>query len=215
MTVSRAISGRSMDSFVYIWPVPASTSRCLPTSGPGSFWEDRGDRFHCGVDIYAPLGSQVLAVASGRVVQTELFTSPVFVDYWNETFTVTLVLENGVAVRFAELQDVRVSPESQINAGTVIGHVGQVLNPQRISQTAPAYIRQLKQNNQASMLHLEVLDRFPFHITNYLGGNVFENRCPEFLLNPTEYFANFSQIEPVPGEDRLNTIEAAPYAAIP
>ncbi|MEA1984377.1 MAG: hypothetical protein U9N13_01845 [Euryarchaeota archaeon] len=28
----------------------------------GSFWEDRGDRHHCRVDLYAPLGSGVVSI---------------------------------------------------------------------------------------------------------------------------------------------------------
>jgi hypothetical protein len=50
------------------WPVPESYSQRIPfPPSPGSFWENRDDRHHCGVDIYAPCGSVVVAVESGEV----------------------------------------------------------------------------------------------------------------------------------------------------
>ena len=48
---------------------PGSLFRVVPGKGqPGSFWEDRGDRFHCGVDIYAPAMSEVHACETGEVI---------------------------------------------------------------------------------------------------------------------------------------------------
>lgn len=51
------------------WPVPDSYSKNIPLHGSsGSFWENRGDRYHCGVDIYAPPGSKVIAIECGEVI---------------------------------------------------------------------------------------------------------------------------------------------------
>ena len=59
------------------WPVPNSHSKIVPTAGsPGSFWEDRGDRHHSGIDIYAPEGSNVLSIEDGKVIDIGIFTSP-------------------------------------------------------------------------------------------------------------------------------------------
>ena len=53
------------------WPVPDSYSKYIPVNGnPGSFWEDRNDRHHCGIDIYAPIGSDVVSIEDGQVIET-------------------------------------------------------------------------------------------------------------------------------------------------
>ena len=58
------------------WPVPKSYSKNIPNNNsPGSFWENRGDRHHCGVDIYSPLDSSIIAVENGEVIDVSLFTS--------------------------------------------------------------------------------------------------------------------------------------------
>ena len=44
-------------------PVPNSYSKNIPNkNSPGSFWENRKDRFHCGIDIYASAGSEVVSI---------------------------------------------------------------------------------------------------------------------------------------------------------
>jgi murein DD-endopeptidase MepM/ murein hydrolase activator NlpD len=91
-----------------LWPVPDSARHTLQTSGAGSFWEDRGDRFHCGVDIYAPFGSDVVSMQDGLVVQIQLFTSPQMIHYWNETIAVTVQHLGGVVIRYAEMFDANV-----------------------------------------------------------------------------------------------------------
>src|SRR5690606_29767332 len=64
------------------WPVPSDTSMELPSpGGPGSFWEDRGDRRHCGIDIYAPAGTDVVAAEEGTVVCTGEATSDRILPY--------------------------------------------------------------------------------------------------------------------------------------
>jgi murein DD-endopeptidase MepM/ murein hydrolase activator NlpD len=88
------------------WPVPNSYTKILPNAGtPGSFWEDRGDRNHCGIDIYAPRRSPVLAVDTGRVVEAGIFTSPVAVPYWNVTYYVLVQQEDGLVAKYAELDE--------------------------------------------------------------------------------------------------------------
>jgi len=87
-----------------IWPVPASHEKKVPAAGMlGSFWECRGDRYHCGVDIYAPEGSQVLALESGLLVDMGVFTMPEQVDYWNKTYFIVLMHRSDLFVCYAEL----------------------------------------------------------------------------------------------------------------
>lgn len=171
-----------------IWPVPASLSQTIQTAGPGSFWEDRGDRFHCGVDIYTPFGSDVVSVKDGLVLQIQLFTSPQMIHYWNETLAVTIQHHDGLVIRYAEMFDENVRVGEHIKKGTVIGHVGQVLEPARITAEAPLYVQKLKEKNNPTMLHLEAFDRFPFDIPKYLGGNTFQPKRPDSLVDPSTLF---------------------------
>ena len=170
------------------WPVPGSHDQKIQSSGAGFFWEDRGDRFHCGVDIYAPFGSNVKAMDDGLVVQTQLFTSRQMIDYWNDTFAVIIQHESGFVARYAEMHDVSVCVGERIKTGELLGHVGKVLQPSRITKESPVYIQKLKENENSTMLHLEMFDRFPFEIPKYLGGNTFQNERPDCLLDPTDFF---------------------------
>lgn len=173
---------------IKIWPVPSSYTLELPSGGaPGSFWEDRGDRFHCGVDIYAPEGSDVVAVADGVVTGTGDFTSPEWVGYWNATFWVLVRHEDGYFSKYAELGEVLVSGGQEVKAGQTIGRVGQVLNPDRVVPRDPGYVIRLAQAGNSSMLHFELHQGEPEGPDDYLGGNVFSSDRPEGLADPTEY----------------------------
>ena len=86
------------------WPVPNSYSKTIPTNGlPGSFWEDRGNRFHCGVDIYAPKDSEVLSIEEGVILDVDIFTSPKIIPYWNTTYSILIHNKSGFICRYAEL----------------------------------------------------------------------------------------------------------------
>jgi len=170
-----------------IWPVPQSYSCFAPQSGEiGGFREDRGDRCHCGVDIYAPPGARVLAVANGNVVESGLFTSPEQIEYWNETFYLILQ-HNDLFIRYAELEDRVVSEGKIVTAGQLLGHVGQVLVPQRISERAPDYIRRLLKLNHLSMLHLEVYTGEPKKLEGYRGGNLLSSDKPSNFVDPAQF----------------------------
>jgi len=69
--------------FVKYWPVPNSYSKILAASGcQGAFWEDRGDRYHCGVDIYASEGSNVLSIEDGKVFRCRNIYIQDRILYW-------------------------------------------------------------------------------------------------------------------------------------
>lgn len=166
------------------WPLPG-VDRDLPPEGtPGSFWEDRGDRHHAGVDLYAPPGSPVVALEEGMVVSAGVFTSPDLVPYWNRTFEVTIAHTSGIFCRYAELGDITVEPGDSVRGGGLIGHVGQVLNLALVGPDAPPYIRSLRDRGHCSMLHLEACSSLPEPSPGYRGGNWFSRERPAQLLDP-------------------------------
>lgn len=166
------------------WPLP-DRDRILPSAGDqGSFWEDRGDRRHAGVDLYAPAGSRVVAIEEGTVISAGIFTGPDLVPYWNRTYQVTVAHVSGIFCRYAELGDVAVRKGGGVEGGTLIGHVGEVLNPAMIGADSPSYIRALRDQGRTSMLHLEVFDSVPAKSLEYRGGNWFSRARPPGLVDP-------------------------------
>lgn len=170
------------------WPVPNSHSKIIPTAGfSGSFWEDRGDRYHCGIDIYAPEGSDVLSVEDGKVIDIGVFTSPDKISYWNTTYYILIKNKTGFVCRYAELGNATVSVDESVKAGQLIGYVGLVLNSDKITKKSPLYVQNLKKNRNQSMLHFELYNSLPTETVNYLGGNWFAGSKPKNLLDPIDY----------------------------
>ncbi len=175
------------------WPVPDSASRSIPQAGErGAFWENRGDRRHAGVDLYAPAGCPVLAIEAGEVLQVEEFTSPHKISYWNITYSVLIRTRSGALQRYAEMEQALVQPGESVSAGQIIGRVGLVLNLDLINETSPAYIQRLKQAGAPSMLHFEMHTDLP-DTADYLGGNYFTQSQPSQLLDPTPYLQDLAR----------------------
>ena len=171
-----------------VWPVPDSYEKTLPAaSAPGGFWENRGDRHHCGVDIYAARGSEVVALDEGLVLEVGRFTSPEQLVYWNVTYYVLIEHRGGLTAKYAEMEDAVVTAGGRVKGGAVVGHVGSVLDLARIDATAPTYIQRLAQNNHGSMLHLELYTTPPMTRDDYLGGNLFTGERPENLVDAGHY----------------------------
>jgi murein DD-endopeptidase MepM/ murein hydrolase activator NlpD len=170
------------------WPVPESRPEDLGNErSSGFFWENRGDRRHCGVDIYAPEGSRVLAIEDGEVLDVGIFTSNGKVSYWNTTYYVLLQKQTGIIGKYAELREALVRPGEHVQAGDLIGHVGSVLNPERVFDDSPDYIKSLVQHNRHSMLHFELYRKGAGEPSLYSGGNVFTHEMPDHLMDPTDY----------------------------
>jgi len=150
----------------------------------GQFLEDRNDRIHCGIDLYAPQKTPVFAVDNGCIRKIALFTSPDQNEYWNTTYEIILETEANYFFRYAELASVSVKKNDRVLAGDRIGLVGQVLNPDKIRKNHPTYIQQLAGKDKLSMLHFEMYDRFPEESDKYLGGNWFGKGKPNGLCNP-------------------------------
>jgi murein DD-endopeptidase MepM/ murein hydrolase activator NlpD len=175
------------------WPVIDSYTHTLPTKEmPGAFWENRGDRWHCGVDIHAPKGGIVVAATACYVMLVGEFTSPKAKPYWNLTRFVLALNDDGRFVKYAELDDIVAKMGERLVAGQLLGTVGETINTARIDDNDPEYIRHIP---SPSMLHLEIWSSYPV-ITNshYHGGNWLLPTMPDRLLDPTVAFGKrFSQ----------------------
>ena len=175
------------------WPVPKSYNKDVPSpSTPGAFWEDRGDWHHCGVDLYAPYLCDVISSEDGKIVDIGVFTSPLKVVYWNTTYYVLVQNKSGPVCRYAELYDVSVSKEDCTKAGQILGHVGQVLQADKITSTAPLYIQLLKKKGNLSMLHFERYSGPPIDDGRYCGGNWFDVIKPVNIVDPTDFLFHCS-----------------------
>jgi murein DD-endopeptidase MepM/ murein hydrolase activator NlpD len=175
------------------WPVPDSFSKNIPLPGAaGSFWEDRGDRRHCGIDIYAPAASEAVAIEEGIVIGIGTFTSAEKVPYWKNTHHVLLENKACSICRYAELGDVAVEIGEFVEAGQLIGHIGAVLDTAKITPDSPPYIQKLKKSENPSMLHFELYSSPPEDSSDYRGGNWFDGSKPENLLDPCEYLRSIS-----------------------
>ncbi|AKB85606.1 hypothetical protein MCMEM_1553 [Methanococcoides methylutens MM1] len=189
-----------MNLFIIKWmrafPLPEKTEKLLRENGEsGSFWEDRKDRHHCGIDLYAPEGEPVIAIEDGEVIDVDIMTSPEMISYWNETYHIIIRNHSGLFCKYGELGSPNVKTGDIVEAGQVIGHVGTVLNNKKIDGNAPEYIQKLKDNNP-SMLHFELWEGEPVvEGRNYLGGNWFGDELPEKLLDPTEYLRSIKSNE--------------------
>lgn len=178
-----------------IAPEKVTTGKIDPVKIPqkgeaGSFWEDRGDRFHCGIDLYAPENTEVLSIEEGIVSETGLMTSPEILPYWNPTYYVTIKNNSGTFCKYGELAEYTVQKGDHVDSGQLVGYVGMVLNCAKIDESSPPYIRKLK-NKNPSMLHFELWKDKPITShRNYLGGNWFSEEKPENLVDPTEYLAS-------------------------
>lgn len=150
----------------------------------GSFWESRGDRFHCGIDFYCEEGTPVLSCEDGYVLETGIFTSPNLIYYWNITYFVLIrSLRSGYIFKYAEMKTIFVSKHQHIKQGQIIGLAGKVINSNKLSIFSPLYIQKIAASNNCSMLHLE-LHQSPYkEIRPYLGGNYFGLDKPNSLLN--------------------------------
>lgn len=168
------------------WPVPNSFLKKIPKNNTlGSFWKNRGDRYHCGIDIYAPAGSEVISIYDGKVIEIGIFTSSDKIKYWNETYYILIKCQNDLIYRYAELGNTAVKINEIVKSGQLIGSVGTVLNLEKITNSSPKYIQEIKKKGFPSMLHLEVYSSKPHTSKKYLGGNWFGPKKPDNLIDPS------------------------------
>jgi murein DD-endopeptidase MepM/ murein hydrolase activator NlpD len=104
-------------------PATASPSLALPVAGKigkgygFTYAPAFGDyRFHPGIDLEAPAGSEVKAAAAGVVKQVE------HSDAWR--YRLSIDLGNGYQAVYAHLSSIKVAKGDKVQAGTVLGELG-------------------------------------------------------------------------------------------
>ncbi len=171
-----------------VWPVPNSYKKTIPRKGEvGSFWEDRGDRFHCGIDIYAPPQSEVLAIENGYVIDIGKFTSEGDSHYWTDTQYIIIKTNKKLLVKYAELIEVYVHIGDYIDSGQSIGKIGNAIKKDAVSYEDPFYLQDLAEGVNISMLHLEIYKAPVTIVQPYTAGNYLGERRPESLIDPSLY----------------------------
>jgi murein DD-endopeptidase MepM/ murein hydrolase activator NlpD len=132
----------------------------------------------------------VLSIENGIVIETGKFSSSKEICYWNETYYILVKNQDDYYCKCAELKDILVEKNEDIKIGQIIGHVGQVLNSEKINNNSPSYIQKLKQSSHLSMLHFELYQTQLRDLKKYRRGNWFGCQKPKQVLNPQKYFKN-------------------------
>ena len=168
-----------------IWPVPDSFSKVLPKKGTlGSFWENRGDRYHCGVDIFAPVDSPVLSVQNGKVIDIGKFTSASDAQYLNDSYYIIIKTPQNLNIKYAEVDNILVRIGDFVNAGQKIASIKKALNEEHLSHSTPQYLRDMIAKGLVSMLHLEAYISPISEVKPYLFGNFLGEQKPYSIVDP-------------------------------
>ena len=61
------------------------------------------------------------------------------------------------------------------------------LNSEKITKESPSYVQRLNKKNLQTMLHLEIYNSKPKKNKMYQGGNWFNKKKPNNLLNPIKF----------------------------
>jgi len=114
---------------MWVWPLRNRTP--LLPDYPGQFGSTRSLDVHTGVDLYCELGTEVVAVEGGIVVDTPHFTGQYVLteagepsSWWNDTQAVLVEGASGVVV-YGELgpTTIRVKAGDRVEAGALLGVV--------------------------------------------------------------------------------------------
>ncbi len=93
------------------WRKPLESYRISATFGATGLWSS-----HSGLDLAAPSGTPIYAIANGVITETGY--------QGNCGNTTVLTLENGTELRFCHQSDIEVEPGTEVFAGDLIGYVG-------------------------------------------------------------------------------------------
>lgn len=176
------------------WPVPESFNEVLPMKGsPGSFGEEKDNGISCGVDIFCKPNSDVIAIESGIVVDTGLYSRSSIEDYFNDTYYV--IIKNGkINMRYGGLREQYLKPGTNVMGGDPLGFTGEVINLGKISPNDPFYIRELAYKEYCSFLHIEIykapiMEIKPYKTGIYLGMAP----LPYSIIDPLVYLSGLNK----------------------
>jgi len=170
------------------WPLPDSYEDKLPKGEmSGAFWEERSGAFNCGVDIFAPIDSEVLSIDEGIVIDSGKFTSPEDEDYWNETFYVIIKTKEKINYKYCEMSEIYVTIGNKLPSGVPIGKIGKTVNSHNIQDDAPYFVREIAYSDYPAKLHLELYKAPIMEIRPYIAGNYEGEVKPKSLLDPNVY----------------------------
>ncbi len=151
------------------WPLP-SVKKAVPKSKSkkGFASNRRGNRFHCGTDIPASCGTDVIAIEEGIVKNIFLFTYPSLDKYnrYKKSYAIAIQHTNGNYGVYCEVQKPKLTIGQKIKAGQKIAKVKRIFS----------------YNSIHTMLHFEYHSKLPKKTTRW-----YQNKKPKGLLNSTKY----------------------------
>lgn len=136
----------------------------------GSFGIRRRHDVHNGVDLYAPVNTQVFAVEPGKIVEICHFTGPeAGCEWWLPTKAVYVEGDSGIVV-YGEIY-----PNEELKIGDTIGRGSLIGTVQRVIVK--------DKGRPMSMLHLELHTKDTIHAISWITGE----KAPHGVLDPTKY----------------------------
>lgn len=171
-----------------VWPAPESYEMTIPKSNePGSFWEETGGKYNCGIDLFAPEYSPVLAPESGRIIDAGLFTDSRILPHFNDTGYVIMKTNNNLFLKLAAIGNLSVKTGDKVEAGQKIGEIRKIVDDERIYSLIIQNNFLLNSSNRNSYLHIELTKPPIMQVKPYLAGYFLENTKPFSLINPELY----------------------------
>jgi phosphopantothenoylcysteine decarboxylase len=158
------------------FPLPFNICPGIPiNTHPGAFGAMRKHDRHCGVDLYCPEGTPVLAVEDGDIIIVEDFTgTKAGCPWWLDTMAVKVAGPSGTICYGEIIPDPTSITGSKVHKGQRLGVTTPVLRPGKERPDIPGHSR--------SMLHLQMYTRG----TTYRDDNwTQEGKLPDNILDPT------------------------------
>ena len=100
----------------YVWPLENADAAVNDSFGWQEHPVSRTVSFHAGIDLDAPAGSNVLAVADGTVLKAEYHEA--------YGYFIQLEHEDGIQTLYAHLQELLAAPGDTVKQGQIIGLSG-------------------------------------------------------------------------------------------